>query len=338
LKGPALALIFVAVTGVAAAADEPGAGALPAGTTIMSVSDAASSTVFGAAPASAPAAVASSSTAFAPIAPAAKPKPGATKAKPKPAAKPEGPPVPVDELHKRAVVVITPTGYAAHIGKETGENLEIFLAWYIGTLYNEKGLFIAPIFSLYVGADAKWSFIGEKKYRPAVAAGYYGGLGVPFTGGAVRASSVATKSQVKQALMHNGYVSLSKRVGAFAFTAGSMYGIKKAFPLFIPMLRNGSFSTKPNPASDTMVTAFGGVDFSWHERHFKLEVITLPQETGFRPWLIQTHIDNFLGFDIAYLRDRIGYQVMGYYLLPFVRWPDKKRLGKEQAKIRERKP
>ena len=213
----------------------------------------------------------------------------------------------------------------------------MFLAWYIGTLYNERGLFIAPIFSLYVGADAKWALISERGYRPAFAFGYYGGLGVPFTGGAARTTAIAKqKSQMKQAFMHNAYGAISKRSGPFTASLGGMYGIKKAFPLFIPMLRNSSYTTKSNPASDTVITAFGGLDFAWRGRHFKLEVITLPAEREARPWLVQTHIDNFMGFDIAYLKDRVGYQVVGYYLLPFIRWPDKKRLVKEQEKLRSR--
>ena len=256
---------------------------------------------------------------------------------PKAPKKPKGPPpVPFSELHKRAVLIMMPTGYAAHVHKTTGENLEVFLAWYIGTFYNEEGLFIAPIFSLLIGADAKWSFISEKKYRPAVAIGYYGGLAVPFTGGAVQASSVAS-DKIEQTFIHNGFASMSKRVGFVTATGGAMYGIKKPFALFLPMLRNSSYAIEGNPASEAIWTAFGGLDVVIKKMHIKLEVITLPDEKENRPWLIQSHIDAFLGFDIGYTRDRLGYQVVGYYLLPFMRWPSRKRMEKERDRMRLRR-
>lgn len=273
--------------------------------------------------------------------------------KPAVPAKPAPPPpkpaivVPYEELHKHASIVIMPSAFSAHYKGPTGENAEIFLAWYIGTLYNEKGLFIAPIFSLFVGADLKWAFLGEKTIRPAFALGYYGGLGQPFTGGAVKASALAGKQALKQTFVHDAYLVTGKHFGPVAVNAGALYGFKKAFPLFIPMLRNGSYSTTANPPSDTIWTAFGGLDISLREQHIKVEVITLPLkptdlapgEVYDRPWLIQTHVDAFLGFDLAYLKDRIGYEVIGYYLLPFYRWPDKKRLEKEAEKMaRARRP
>jgi len=249
--------------------------------------------------------------------------------------------VPYEELHKHASLVIMPSAFSAHYKGPTGENAEVFLAWYIGTLYNEKGLFIAPIFSLFVGADLKWAFLGEKTIRPAFAVGYYGGLGQPFTGGAVKASALAGKQAVKQAFMNDGYLVVGKHFGPVSVSAGALYGFKKAFPLFIPMLRNGSYSTTDNPASDTLWTAFGGMDIALRGQHIKVEAITLPVkpkvilpgETYVQPWLIETHVDAFLGFDLAYLKDRVGYEVIGYYLLPFYRWPDKKRLEKEAEKI-----
>ncbi len=259
----------------------------------------------------------------------------AAPAKPKP--KPKGPPpVPFEDLHKRATIVIMPSAYAAHVHKSTGENLEVFLAWYIGTLYTEQGLFIAPLFSLFIGADAKWAFLAEKKYRPAVATGYYGGMGLPFTGGAVQATSLAEK-EVRQTFMHNVYGVMSKRFGSFTVSGGTMYGFKKAFPRFLPMLRNSKFSDpkKPNQPSEMLVTAFGGLDLEFKGKHIiKIEVITVPQERMDRPWLIQSRVEAFLGFDIAYLKDRFGYEVMGYYLLPFIRWPNKKRLEKERERLR----
>lgn len=238
-----------------------------------------------------------------------------------------------DELHKRAMLVMMPTGYAAHVHKETGENLEVFMAWYIGTFYTEQGLLIAPLFSLYIGIDAKWSFLAEKKYRPAVAVGYYGGLGLPFSGGAVRGSNLAQKD-LRQTFMNNFSGALSKRFGPVRFTGGALYGLKKAFPQLLPMLRNTAFSfNKANPVSETVITAYGGFDVTFKSRHFKFEVITLPQEKENRPWLFQSRIDGFLGFDMAYLKDRFGYEIIGYYLMPFFRWPNKKRLDKEQERL-----
>lgn len=235
--------------------------------------------------------------------------------------------VPFDELHSRASLVLVPTAYAAHVEHGTGENLEVFLAWYIGTLYNEKGLFIAPIFSLLVGADAKWALLEDRGGTPGFAIGYYGGLGVPFTGGQTTASSAV---QQKQALMHDGYGVLSKRIGPVALTAGGMYGIKKALPLFFPMLRNTSYNLQPNPPSLEPVTAFAGADLTIKRRHFKLEVLTVPKQPAIdRPILVNAHGDDLFGVDFAYLHDRFGYEIMGYYELPFFRWPDKKRLTKE---------
>jgi len=259
--------------------------------------------------------------------------------------KPGGPPpkpaivVPYEELHKHASLVIMPSAFSAHYSGPTGENAEVFLAWYIGTLYNEKGLFIAPIFSLFVGADLKWAIIGEKDIRPAFAFGYYGGLAQPFTGGAVKASSLAGQQAIKQSFVHDAYLVMGKHFGPVSFDVGAMRGFKRAFPQFIPMLRNTSYTTTANPASPSLWTAFGGMDLALKEQHIKIEVITLPEETVNRPWLIESHVDSFLGFDLAYLKDRIGYEVIGYYLLPFYRWPDKKRLEKEAEKAaRARKP
>jgi len=263
-----------------------------------------------------------------------------------------------ENLHKRAMIVNLPSAYAAHVGKDTGENAEVFLAWYIGSLYRYdqvgdydrvRGLFIQQIMSLYIGADVKWAFIRESGWFPAMAMGYYGGFGLPsFAGGTVKASTVAKdakadknkvkREETKSAFMHNGYAVMSERFGWLTASAGVLYGFKKGFPQFIPMLRNASFTTVSNPASQEMLTLFGGLDLAWKYRHFKLEVVTVPMEPSVtRPWLIQTHIDEFLGFDFALVKDAVGYQVVGYYVLPFFRWPDQKRLTKEYERTKTRR-
>ena len=242
--------------------------------------------------------------------------------------------VPFEDLHKRAQLVMMPTGYSAHTKGRTGENAEVFLAWYIGTLWNESGLSIARLFSLYIGADGKWSFLEEKGIRPAAAIGYYGGLLVPYTGGTVRASAMAgqQKDVTKQVFVHNFYMALSKSFGPLAFTGGGMYGVKKGFPRVFPMLRDPATITVPNPPPEDLWTAFGGFDLSFKDQHFKVEVITPPLDKVYRPVLVQTHIDAFMGFDVAYLQDRFGWEVIGYYILPFIRWPDKNALVKEVEK------
>jgi hypothetical protein len=327
-----------------------------ASSTLLAVPAAASSTVPVTAPAGRdlPPPAAKTGTAPAKTASGGKPPPGKpATAKPKD----EGPPPAYYEnLHKRAMIVNLPSAYAAHVGKDTGENAEVFLAWYIGSLYRYdqvgdydrvRGLFIQQIMSLYIGADLKWAFIRESGWWPAFAAGYYGGFGLPsFAGGTVKASTVAKdadknkvkREETKSAFMHNGYAVMSERFGWLTASAGAMYGFKKGFPQFIPMLRNASFTTVSNPASKEMLTLFGGLDLAWKYRHFKLEIATVPMEpSATRPWLIQTHIDEFLGFDFALVKDAVGYQVVGYYVLPFFRWPDQKRLAKEYERTKARK-
>ena len=242
--------------------------------------------------------------------------------------------VPFEDLHKRAQLVMMPTGYAAHMKGRTGENAEVFLAWYIGTLWNESGLSIARLFSLYIGADGKWSFLEEKGVRPAAAIGYYGGLLVPYTGGTVRASALAQqqKDATKQAFVHDFYLALSKSFGPVSFTGGAMYGVKKAFPRAFPMLRDPATITVGNPPPESLWTGFGGMDIAFRQQHFKVEVITPPFDEVYKPVLVQTHIDAFMGFDVAYLHDRFGWEIIGYYILPFLRWPDKNALIKEVEK------
>ena len=238
-----------------------------------------------------------------------------------------------DELHKRTILVMFPTAYAGHYEGGTGPNLNIFMSWFIGTLYNEKGIFIAPIFSLLLGADAKWAFLEDRGFVPGLAVGYLGGLALPFTGGGVAASGVA---KMKQVDIHNGYLVASKRFGPVALSVGGMRGIKRAFPRLLPMLRNSSYTLKKIPTPESLWTVYGGIDASYREQHLKFEVTTFPEEKENRPWLFQTHIDGFLGFDIAYLRDAIGYEVIGYYQIPFFRWPDKRQLEKEREKLAEK--
>ncbi len=236
-----------------------------------------------------------------------------------------------DEMHKRTYLVMLPSAFAANYRGATGANLNVFMGWYIGTFYNEKGLFIAPLFTLLIGADGKWAFLGESRAFPGVAAGYFTGLALPFTGGGVKASGV---SQNKQTDVHNVYGVMSKRVGPLSFSAGAMYGIKRALPRVVPMLRNASYTTKTIPRSESLWTAFGGVDASYREQHLKVEVLTIPEDLPeVRPWLVQTHIDGFLGFDIAYMKDAVGYEVLGYYLLPFFRWPDKRDFEKQRERL-----
>ena len=292
--------------------------------------------------------------------PPAKAGVAATGKQPAAKTKDEAPPAYLEDLHKRAVIVNLPTAYAAHVGKATGENAEVFLAWYIGSLYRYdevgdydrvRGLFIQQIMSLYIGADLKWAFLRESSWRPALAAGYYGGFGLPsFAGGTVKASTTAKdvkadknkvkREEAKSGFMHNGYAVMSKQFSWLTISAGALYGFKRAYPAFIPMLRNSSFTTVSNPASGELVTVFGGLDLAWKYRHFKVEIVTVPMEPSTisaRPWLIQTHIDDFIGFDFALVRDAVGYQVVGYYVLPFIQWPDKKRLTKEYDRTRARK-
>jgi hypothetical protein len=129
---------------------------------------------------------------------------------------------------------------------------------------------------------------------------------------------------------------MGKKLGPITVSGGALYGIKRAFPRVIPMLRNASYTKKAIPQSLSLWTAYAGLDFAWREQHFKLEVLTLPEEKTLRPWLIQTHIDGFLGFDVAYLRDAAGFEVVGYYQISFFRWPDKRRLEKEREKVLDR--
>lgn len=242
-------------------------------------------------------------------------------------------PVPYEELHRRASLIMFPTAYAAHFKGPTGENAEVFLLWYIGTLYDERGLSIAPISTLFIGADLKWSFLSEKGLRPAAALGYVGGLQVPFTGGVIKTSGLAEQKDIKQSFVHDAYMVLSRSFGPLALTGGAMRGIKKAFPVILPMLRNPNFSTKPNPAPEVLWAAFAGADLAVFGRHFKFEVMTLPEVEIDRPWLVNTHLGGILGFDFAYLRDRIGWELLGYYQLPFYRWPDQKRMEKERDRL-----
>lgn len=259
-------------------------------------------------------------------------KPGFTRTA---AAGPAKPPVPYEELHRRASLVMCPTAYAAHFKGPTGENAEVFLLWYIGTLYDQRGLSIAPISTLFIGADLKWAFLSERGGRPAAAIGYLGGLEVPFTGGVVRVSTLANQTPIRQAFVHDVYAVLSRNLGPIAVSGGALYGIKKAFPVILPMLRNPNFSTIRNtpPPPEIVWTAFAGFDLTLAKRHFKVEVMTLPQVNEDRPWLVNTYLGGILGFDFAYLRDRIGWELLGYYQLPFFRWPDQKRLEKERDRM-----
>jgi hypothetical protein len=261
------------------------------------------------------------------------PKPVLTRTVSAAAAKPAVVPVPYEELHRKASLILCPTAYAAHYKGPTGENAEVFLLWYIGTLYDQRGLSIAPISTLFIGADLKWSFLSERGGRPAAAIGYLGGLEVPFTGGVVKVSNVVGQPQVKQSVVHDAYMVLSHGFGPLSLSAGAMYGIKKAFPVILPMLRNPNFITRPNPPPDTIWTAFGGADLALLGRHFKVEVITLPEVEVDRPWLVNTYLGGILGFDFAYIRDRIGWELLGYYQLPLYRWPDQKRLEKERDRM-----
>ncbi|MEK7475579.1 MAG: hypothetical protein AAB152_08085 [Candidatus Coatesbacteria bacterium] len=261
------------------------------------------------------------------------PRPSFTRTAAAAPAKPAPPPVPYEELHQKASLIVCPSAYAAHYKGPTGENAEVFLMWYIGTLYDERGLSIAPISTLFIGADLKWAFLSERGGRPAAAIGYLGGLEVPFTGGVVKVSTVTAQKQTKQSIVHDVYMVLSHGLGPLSLSAGALYGIKKAFPLILPMLRNPNFTTKPNPAPDTIWTAFGGADLAVLGRHFKVEVLTLPEVEVDRPWIVNTHLGGILGFDFAYLRDRIGWELLGYYQLPLYRWPDQKRLEKERDRM-----
>jgi hypothetical protein len=251
-------------------------------------------------------------------------------------AAPDLPPVPYEELHKRTQLVILPTGYAAHMRGTTGENAEIFMNWWIGTFYDERGLSIAPISTLIIGADLKYSFLADKGGIPAAAIGYFGGFALPFAGGAVRAGDLAKQRGIKQTFVHNASLALSKRVGPVSFTVGMLYGFKAAYPVILPMLRNPSFSTMSNPSTSEYISVYGGFDLVLGSRHIKVEALTIPAEPE-HPWMIHSKVDQFLGFDLAFIKDRIGYEIVGYYLLPFYRWPDKKRLEKERDRQAARK-
>lgn len=204
---------------------------------------------------------------------------------------------------------------------QKGFGFDIVFGYYIGDIYYERkddlSHFFEPIGYTLLCGDIKWALMKkEKKWGLSL-----GGVGViPFKG--TSSSSTQAGGDIKDVTPFGyGYLAIGREFKRGNFCTGLLYGQIENY--FNPLSRQVEIKTDKG--------IFLGLERILFNRCLGIELLysLSPEETdgqkakGYH-LLINTFIERFIGFDVAFLIAPDNFSVMGYFNARLTLFPYKK--------------
>ncbi len=246
----------------------------------------------------------------------------------------------------RTNLILMPTAYRNDIFDNYGFNADMRFSYYIGTIAgansyidnvaDAKDYFFSKIGLWLLTADVKGSLFNESEAWPSVAVGMtytlllqdkLGSSGA--TGGS---AALSPKDQITQ--MYAPYIAVSKKaLWDTYFTAGYMLGaVHDRVPtLFMSYLKDDILTTNPDATGvyvkNSASTYYLGFSRKLFDRvGVRIEYI-VPVDANRNAlfpdyYLINTHFDRFVNFDIGYFHYPGGYSIVGYFSFRFSVYPN----------------
>ncbi|MFA6029494.1 MAG: hypothetical protein WC969_06560 [Elusimicrobiota bacterium] len=242
----------------------------------------------------------------------------------------QGPPVSVSG------VVFTPTAYRG-LGRENrpGLGLDVNTLYYIGRLYGKndystrKTNYIDRIGQWFVCIDGKMQVQTEGQYRPAVAAGAMGIFAFrdapqPSYQSSFNVTVKPTEKSSKQ--MAGAYMVASKKVYNVRTSLGYMQGSAGDMTASLSEFfakESLNFNGHPNQSATSKSTFFASALYMVNPSYPIGFELVKPNGMVLNPYLINFKLGRFLrlNFDLAYLKFRGGWDLLGSFHFRFTQFP-----------------
>ncbi len=236
-------------------------------------------------------------------------------------------------------VVLTPTAYRGAGRYSTpGLGLDVNAAYYIGRLYGKNSFPLAPRKTNYIDrigvwlltADGKMQVQSETDLRPAVAVG---GQGTFLLRDSPQPSinsapSVSVKVSDKSTrLLTDGYFVVSKKFGPARTSVGVLQGtmgdIVSQLSEFLTPESLRFYAGRPGASASSRTVPYASI-FMLPKPEYPLgfEVLKF-NGSPLNPWMINFKLGYFLklNFDLAFLKYRGGYDVLGVLQFRYNHFP-----------------
>ncbi len=246
----------------------------------------------------------------------------------------------------RTGLVTMTSGYRNNIFDNYGLNVDAGFTYYIGSIVGEHqlgGRKVSDNFSKLglwlLTVDAKWTFFNEFETWPSVGIGASCSLILKDSiGGNSDVRSKSTSFAVGDSLLtaQGLYVAASKKL-MFENTvhAGYSMGInKRGIAGFVPYLASSFVSSSESTSADTSLDLRNAYFLGYsrpliNKMGLKVEYVVPVDVNGSinknpvmpDTYVINTHIDRLINFDIGYIHYRGGYAWVGYINLRFTVYP-----------------
>ncbi len=249
----------------------------------------------------------------------------------------------------RTGLVLMPSAFRNDISNNYGLNVDIMFAYFIGSMYGQHNITTADAVGdaivdkgndamgklgvwLLTG-DAKWTFFNEGDTMPSFGAGYMytillqdsiGAGGSSQTTGGSASFSLGTKDSFKS--MQGFYFVMSKNViWDFTLHGGYLVGNQLAFMPYLSTYLYDYFPTGSEKLTKDKILdkgIYAGISRPLFGRTgIRVEYITTVGASR-SPYIINTHIDHFINFDVSYFKFNGGYAWLGYINFRFTVFPN----------------
>ncbi len=229
-------------------------------------------------------------------------------------------------------VVMTPTAYRGlDRVNRPGLGMDVNAAYYIGRLYGKNSLdqntktnYLDRLGVFFVSADGKIQVQSEGKYRPAMAVG---GRGTVTARDAPQPTVVTVQvSGDTTRVLSDAYWVVSKRIGELRSSFGYSLGNNgERVALLTEFLSDQGllFAGHPNQHADSKSTVFGSLMWMPHQNYPLAVEFMKPNGMALNPILLNFKIGYFLklNFDLAYLRFRGGWDLLGQLQYRYTYFP-----------------
>ncbi len=226
----------------------------------------------------------------------------------------------------RSSLVLASTAYTNNEGKRTGVNGDVYFHLIIGQLVGRspesagKTEGLVRIMSFGIGGDLKYSFFDQGVFYPALAVGSTLGFFVDIGEGG--GGSEINVSDEKTFFVRDFYTCVSRSLGPVNLHAGYRRG---GFPRLITLYSSSLRETTLIDGEELEAglpknTYYAGFDLPLGSvRRFRVEGFVVPGMYR-EPVLINTCIDGFVNFNLAYLyyyeedlEQKKCYSLLGYF-------------------------
>jgi len=246
----------------------------------------------------------------------------------------------VSMLFYRTGLVLMPSAITIK-AKEYGLGFDALFDYFIGDLYSyrtdtkEKD-WLAPLKYMTIGGDLKYTLWGTSGFLPAVAFGLSGQLPIKSSDSSGGKIDVTKDAGFLYGIYAVGTKRLSESYFTFGYMNGSMGVLMSnlAKEIYLENGRNylfGGFHTKITSRSQIKVELIYSIERNYYGYS------TYDTSKHRHPFMINTYITSFLGFEMGYLQYEKGFKLIGYVHARLPLYPERKEAEEEDKQQQEQK-